>query len=220
MWQIRINTFPALSWCPLSWVHIVLEQCELLSWFRLPIPDSYLTGTGTKRLKSLNFIVQFGLKKKSKLAITFIRLVWCAPTKVQNVLLGQTELVLQCPFLGLQQGHTGVQLLDCVLHVPLLHAVGPWMSLTETRKPGGHPDTRTTRWAQEYRAATFRPTFYRTWPNGCWFLGCYLRSFCSCVRACCLRLPFSSCSLMHRSSRCSLGSRNRRWGSCGEKNAD
>lgn len=42
-----------------------------------------------------------------------------------------------------------------------------------------------------------------------------LRSFCSCVRACCLRTLFSSCSLTHKSSRCSLGSRNRLWGSVG-----
>lgn len=59
MWQIRINTFPALSGCLLSWVHIVGEQCELPSWFRLPIPYSYLTGKGTKRLRFVNFIVHF-----------------------------------------------------------------------------------------------------------------------------------------------------------------
>lgn len=73
---------------------------------------------------------------------TFTELVWRPPPEVHNVLLGQAEFVLQCPFLTLQHGHTGFQLLYGVLHVPVLHTAGPRTGLTETHQSGGHPGRR------------------------------------------------------------------------------
>lgn len=216
MWQIRINTSPALSWCLLSWVHIVVERCESPSWFRLPIPYSYLTGKETKKLSCVNCIVQFREIKYTPVW-PLLDLYGVRPPRSRMCCLARLSLFCSAPFwvssIATRASSSWIVSSTSLSFMPL-DPGWVWrrrISLVDILTRGQHVEL-----CSECGTTTFRATFQSV-AHCVLITGCYLRSLCSCVRACCLRLLFSSCNLMHRSSRCSFGSRNRRWGSAGRK---